>query len=603
MREFKIKNSDLKNGTFDLEDVPQGTNKLYISDCRDLKSLPDKLKFSALHISRCPNLTSLPKKLKVGSLDLSDCTGLTELPDNLKVSDGIRLTGCTGLTSLPQKLKVGNLDLSGCTGLTSLSKKLKVLYDLNLSGCTGLTSLPDNLKMRVSLNLSGCTGLTSLPDNLNSIHYLNLKGCASLTKLPDNLNVINNLDLKDCTGIVKLSDNLNVMGKLNLSGCTKLTSLPDNLQARERLDLSNCTGLIPTPELIAKLESLERTNHNTVVIWPKHFKRGEAIDLAKERLEAVITNYEKTTEGGAPSTSDLFHRFLSEGLGQRDGAAAVAEGVDSFLQFIEKDSKHLKWIEPIASGFLEGCVNQPVAGFSEISAWVAIAEKQNTAAKLEAARQLIALEAIKDFVANCDPKPGQEVEVEAGNALLREVHKNLVKSGMKPWPGVPGSVTYEVTIKSWLTDENIVEATKRAATSNGKPLADVADYLLSVHGDTWATVAFPVETAAIAAKQTNKQEALGELFVDPTTPYKADSKNPPSAAVMAEINQYEAALKGMSEKERVAKLEELSKELETEKATGTGEIIRKLTLDAIQQSKKPSHFRDMISKGPEREKF
>ncbi len=81
--------------------------------------------------------------------------------------------------------------------------------------------------------------------------------------------------------------------------------------------------------------------------------------------------------------------------------------------------------------------------------------------KIEASRQILARSAIAQFYSTLNPeqKPGRGVEVEFGNALIREVHNKLLADGKikKPWLGIPQVIAYEDSITDKLTQDVIAK--------------------------------------------------------------------------------------------------------------------------------------------------
>ncbi len=269
----------------------------------------------------------------------------------------------------------------------------------------------------------GADGIKRLPELNRDITNLNLHGCRGLTSLPENLTA-------------------GITNYLNLTNCTGLTSLPENLPAGiVYLDLHGCTGLIFTPELIEKIQTLQE--REVEICYPSHFTQNSQVESAKEKLDSAIAIY-KASNPNVPepvSIKTLLHRFLSEGINYRGAnqAATAKECIKEIvatttpvLDIFTQNPDHLKWADEIAKGFLDGCVNQPVAGWSEISAWTSIAQSQEVADKIAATKHLRVFEELSGHVVgliNEGQGPGQGVEVEAGNALFREVHKKLIAEG------------------------------------------------------------------------------------------------------------------------------------------------------------------------------
>ncbi len=536
--------------------------KAFLLGCTSLTSVAGATFNNYAYLCGCKGLTSLERATFNDVVDLYSCTGLTSLERAIFNGDA-SLDGCTGLTSVAGATFNGSANLINCTGLTSV-EDATFNGKANLYGCTGLASVA-GATFNGEAVLSGCTGLTSLAGaTFNG--EANLVGCTGLTSVAG-ATFNGNTGLDGCTGLTSVAG-VTFNGNTGLSGCTGLTSL-EGATFNGDIDLRGCTGLLPTTELINQLEAMEA--QGKTVTWPEHFGRGDLIDGAKARLGASIGVYTESNPEGAPATSYLFNKFLSEGLGERDGKAAVVASVSPFLELIEGEPKHLGWVEEIAKHYLQGCVNQPVAGFSEISAWVAIAQKTELSDKIEAARQLMALEEVKQYVtAN---SPGQGLEVEGGNALFREVHKQLVVSGMDPWPGVPGSISYEGSIRNWLTDNKIIDATERVAESNTKPLSEVVDYLLHIHPGIWSATAFPEKIAEITAKYASAKEELGELINnEDAIPDKYKPKNPDGTIDNRQLTA----------DERMTLLSDAYKSIELGIGAEIAETVRELTVTVLQ---------------------
>ena len=311
--------------------------------------------------------------------------------------------------------------------------------------------------------------------------------------------------------------------ELNLGRCTSLTSLPENLPAGiTRLDLDDCTSLTFTPSLIERLSTLEAAG--TSIRYPQHFNPDDQVAKAKLDLEAAITSYNIANPDlpKPEAIKNLLHRYLTEGIGQRgDGVTAspkeclkeIISTTTPILEALTKNPNHLKWADEIAKAYLDGCINQPVAGWSEISAIMSIAQAPTVIEKIEATKHLRVLEGVTNYIATLpqDQKPGVEVEAESGNALFREVHKKLLAEGdiEQPWLGVPKSIAYEGMIKSWLSEARITAAYEQTKTILAEPLEQVVDYLCErSHKETWAEIAFPEQVAEIKVNYAKKMSFL-----------------------------------------------------------------------------------------------
>lgn len=115
----------------------------------------------------------------------------------------IDLSNCRNLKSLPEGVTTGTLTLSGCTAIETLPGGLDVAF-LDLDGCTALRALPGDLRLRGGrLNLRGCAQLTALPAGLGEVAQLDLSGCRRIEQLPEDLVVTSWIDVGD-SGITAL---------------------------------------------------------------------------------------------------------------------------------------------------------------------------------------------------------------------------------------------------------------------------------------------------------------------------------------------------------------------------------------------------------------
>ena len=552
MSYLSIINNELVNGT--IPELPEGLATLNLYSCSDLISLPELPEgLTQLYLSDCINLTSLPELPKgLTRLILYDCSSLTSLPE------------------LPEGLT--QLELFDCRRLTSLPKLPEGLNKLYLSGCMNITSLPELPKGLTRLILYNCRSLTSLPKLPEGLTKLGLGGCSRLTSLPELPEGLTELDLSDFSS---------------------LTSLPELPEGLTELDLRGCSSLRPTPELIAQLQLLEEKGCD--IRYPDHFSLSNSVDLTKEKLNAVIQNYQTLNPHSEKprATEDIFHRFLTESVGQRSAAqsnnARISELMQTtspILDLLETNPNHLEWVEEVAKAYLDGCVNQPVAGISEISAWVAIVQKETTLEKIDAAKYLLTLQAITAFVSKeAQTSPISGVEVEAGNALLREVHKKLLTSETisQKWPGVAKGVAYEGMIKTWLTDDRIdrmyEEITTNILTQTpakiGNSLCENGQYQ-----NTWALVAFPNEVSEIKKDYAKRRELVLEIM----------EKNAGSSAVESQDNEENISLQDQMESVHEVKEREdiltKSKEL-TNKALSPAKNIQTTSTENLESHKKP----------------
>jgi len=231
-------------------------------------------------------------------------------------------------------------------------------------------------------------------------------------------------------------------------------------------------------------------------------------------IDENFKNREATPNHQFP-TYFLIHRFVDESAGQRGGTQLIAESALKVSKVIKDNPSLLETLDESAKNFLAACVNQPVAGFSEIAVLAEIALQPEIPAKLEKAKILIAEELIKEEVRALGVGAGLEVEL--GNAMLREVHKNLLANHKitEPWPGIPEGVAYEASVRSYTTEENITEISKKVSEKlESLTQENVSEFLLEGRfQDFWAS--------AIVAKERRDElkspysKAVEELLENP----------------------------------------------------------------------------------------
>ena len=356
------------------------------------------------------------------------------------------------------------------------------------------------------------TSITKIPASivdLTELKTFNLSRCASLSTLPE---LPNNLE------------------RLYLSGCANLKELPDlsKFVQLKRLYLSGCDKLEFTPELKKILSALEEGRCK--VYYPDHFNPKIFTQIAEDRLLKVIERY-NDQENIEPSEiipaqdesqgiKKLFNRFLTEKVDERSNkirsmakALEITESAESFLNFIEKEEnlKNLSWINKLADNYLVACINQPVLGFFVINSFIDIAEKEKFLDKVMSAKPLFALAGINEIIAG--NRLGEEVQAEAGNILLIELHKQLLNEKIiqEPWLVVPTKIAYAETVKSFVEKEEVKSALNELKTKiTNLTIEQCVDLLCSPsgidnqHQNAWAETAFPENKVIKEIKDTFK---------------------------------------------------------------------------------------------------
>ena len=493
---------------------------LDLTNCRNLISptLPEGI--THLILAGCENLKVLPKLPKgLTYLDLSDWE-IQELPELPKGVDHLILAGCENLKVLPELPKgLTYLDLSGCENLEGLLELPRGLTHLDLFGWKKLAILPPLPDTLTYLNLADCENLKVLPELPKGLTYLDLSGCYGLEVLPELPKGLARLSLSGCENLEVLPKLPEALNSLDLSGCYNLEALPKLPEALIFLDLSGCSKIEYKEETINRIKKLEEKG--CIVTYPEQFDPD--FRKTSENLEKAIKSYQEIPsyqEMPKPTfVRELLWHYLTREVPHRGGLADLIESTKPFLELVSKEPKNLKWADQIASLYLEGCVNQPVIGWSEISACVSIAEAPTTIEKIEASKHLATTILIKSFI--CDlkenQKPAQDYEAEFANALLREVYKKLHDEKKidtkKPWYAMPENIVYEHYIENFLTAKLVDKACKKINEhifSNEK----LANILINNYSENWGQIAFPQELKQIKDKYEYDERMIKGEKVD-----------------------------------------------------------------------------------------
>ncbi|MFT6077276.1 MAG: hypothetical protein ACJAW3_001403 [Lentimonas sp.] len=298
------------------------------------------------------------------------------------------------------------------------------------------------------------------------------------------------------------------------------------------LDLRSCgVWLKPTPELIEQLEILEIKGvdfGDFVLYWPIHFGRNERVTTAKKRLNELAFNRKipdgETPNNKAPNTILMLNRYMDElskyykfNKDYRD-VDEIANEVEILLDMVASNPSHLGWIEEMATTYTSGCVNQPVTGFAMIGAWVKIAQETNVMKKIAAAKQLMVMDVIANFVGYLNIP--NSIEAEAFNILFREVHKHLLKNRKitDSWLGVQKQIHSEEVVKKICNKKIIRQACAQADKMMRTPPRGVKDFLFEKNpeneykvlkkSELWAKTGFASETAVTEKEAETKKNQL-----------------------------------------------------------------------------------------------
>ena len=358
-----------------------------------------------------------------------------------------------------------------------------------------------------------------LPEKLT---YLNLSGCSFLKKLPESFPA----DLI----------------KLDLSGCDSLEELPELPEGLIQLNLFGCNKL--SSDTIAQLEALnERNRHkpNFELTWPEHLINATATQ-AEELIKSAYKQYYANDDNFKDKKPDpantanyptlrLFRLFVSKSVEKRGDREEIARSALEVAQDIEKNPQMLKFIDEISRGYLDGCVNQPVAGFTEVAILAKMANASDISAKLEIAKTLMAINLIREEASRLAAVPvtGTTLfQVELANVMLKEVHKQLLDNGdiTDKWPGVPDKIAYQDTIQRFLTKQNINTISGKVKEILSEDKRKVADCLCEGNlQDAWAhMVLSKEEIAEIYEPLKEARQKFSELLENQSSPEVVEEK-------------------------------------------------------------------------------
>ena len=547
--------------------MPKGLEELDLSGCKSLTKLPDPLPEGLIELTlfNCQKLEFLPESIsklrKLKIINFQNCKSLKEFPVNYHFPNNLKklnLSYCESLTELPDPLPKGleELNLSNCKSLTKLPKPLpRNLKILNLSGCRSLTELPDTLPEGLEkLYLSGCKSLTKLPDPLpENLKKLNLSYCESLTELPDPLP--------------------KGLEELDLSYCENLTHLPESLldlDKLEILDVSHCDNL--SEENINLLVKLESKHHQAVnvqfrIFWPTHFVHP-LISSCYDLLDQAYSEVNKGN-GDAPiysdkSTLQLFKRFTSENIFQRGGIEEIYDHANKVAKAIKDHPYLLDVLENNSIHYLKECVNQPVMGFVKTAILTDFAVEQDISAKLNIAKRMAIIATIEQEIlilkSRSGDAVGEGVQIELGNAMLREIYnqnkdKIEEQTGGK-WKGISKGITYEQTIRGFLTEENKAKVWQKV------------DNTLKNLSDIGKTREYVVEASLNGTHKEFAMIILGEEGFDERQKelktlkeQHSEIKDPSSSSALEVFDRIKAIERGENIKDKVVnKIRELSRE-------------------------------------------
>jgi hypothetical protein len=108
------------------------------------------------------------------------------LPDNLIIKGELAISQCPNITTIPENIKYKNLLLFKCPAITSISKPKNKIGNLSIYDCTSFTELPKGITAQY-IRIQQCPLFIKLPDN-TTCDVINIEN-TKVSEIPNNLKV------------------------------------------------------------------------------------------------------------------------------------------------------------------------------------------------------------------------------------------------------------------------------------------------------------------------------------------------------------------------------------------------------------------------------
>ena len=466
---------------------------------------------------------------------------------------------------------------------------------------------PQNMRDFTLQNFENLTNIPSFNENL-TVETVTLENCVQLEAINGAFpNSLKHISLSNCTNLKEIASLPRSLMSLNLANCENLENIPlspDDLPWDiQDIFLNGCDRLVQTPELIGILRELEDEGCN--IDYPDHFELSDAILEMKHRLS------ELGTLDDMKDVEDLLFYIVTQDPDERSAKTELEDQyrdlfdiyVDPILSFLEvakekKDYNSLEWVKNIASIHLTGCVNQPVAGVTEILSWISVANEKHLIHKIEASKEILTLDTIKQFISDYLANPDLEnddriepiVEVEAGNVLLREVYDKLksdkILGNSVYWKSVPEKVANEQLVSTWITKNDKISQACYLVNEKvlKKPAANIAeDMCENFHQDIWSKLCFPEKILELQSRSLLKKELYTLVFEGKLAAKDINEVDKDVAEFLQEhsnkkyIQDYYTLLSSQN----INDLEEIGKNFELQERADILQLSRDLTLESI----------------------
>ncbi len=427
------------------------------------------------------HILSSVTKLCIGN-EFEDLIDLTTFPNDLMTLmpklRSVAISGCNSIEAIPklgdnimeQEISFhfdehdkGNVQTKIITGWPDFLESLI----LDISSLTTIPeAFPESLKALSITNLNNDLAIPDLPDTLNDLTLSNPNRVPDV--LPSGLK-----ELYICSPIEKLTSfnhaNLNDLEKLELIDCCDLESINLESLSSEKLtkvDLRGCVKLEETDELVKRLQEIANgPAENSQVFYPEHFFDKE--NPWKKELRNILNNAldEINIKRKDSKMKSLFLRYSNELLDKRN-TQEVERYASIVINLVKIDPRHLLWMEEVASGYIDECINQPVAGWFELCGYANLLNKKTMTEKIEASKQIAVQYYLTGYLADFLRTGGlkghgeiEGVQVELGNLLTRKLQEKMLDGDLitEPWSGVESFTANEGCVSDVLSNTTILQ--------------------------------------------------------------------------------------------------------------------------------------------------
>lgn len=413
-------------------------------------------------------------------------------------------------------------------GVLSSELNLQGAQEINFDRCSTLTVFPHIPEGVENVRLLACNGLENINNmgfGAQSISFWNCDNLINVRNIPEG---VKDIDFQSCGELIEVGEIPESILNVNFFECKKFRKMCNIIHTAHQVKIFRCEQFQVTSEIFHNFFVLR--SEGCQIFFPELTSWLNKIAEVQSRLENICQEYEIDVSGPQNQLDPLrllLQRFLTENIMERGGLDVILQEARVVLDVLDTsqikgNDKYLKILAESAEIFLAGCINQPVSGLSEISALASIMVEPTILGKIESAKNLLFLDEISKYVIHNFHH--EEVEIEAGNILLRESYVLMQRDNILPkcWPGIPGPIAYEETIGNWLGEivedglegeTNLSKFYRESITVLQKSVHEIAEIISkNTHCEIFGKICFPQELSDIYKSQNEEKNILLESF-------------------------------------------------------------------------------------------